>query len=100
MSFYLVVSHFVSYICVTLLKQSTKNMTETISNAKKDKRTEKLTDEEIQLLKEKAAEAKSFSSFSVGLKVERTALINTLARGSASPATVRKIRRFIEKQTA
>lgn len=65
---------------------------------KKDKRTENLTQEEIDQLKELSKSYESFSEFSIKVRVERTALINTLSRGSAAPATVRKIRKFLSLQ--
>ena len=62
---------------------------------KNDKRTSPLTPKELETLKKLSEESRSFSQFSLLVKVERTALINTLARGSAAPATVKKIRKFL-----
>lgn len=64
--------------------------------ARKDKRTESLTEDEIFKLKEISLNNfRNFTEFSVAVKVQRTALINTIARGSGSPLTVRRIRKFL-----
>lgn len=73
-------------------------MTSTANKIKKDKRTESMSDEEIEQLKRLSETFPTFSAFSVEIKIERTALINTMARGSASPATIRKIRKVLAKQ--
>jgi len=75
-------------------------MTNNNNIEKKDKRTEPLTAEELQALKDLAAQAPSFSTFAVSARIERMILANAIMRGSAAPESVKKIRKFLQRQTA
>lgn len=65
---------------------------------KKDKRTESLTPEEIQMLKDLAAKESSFTDFAIKVRLERVRLTNTIIRGSGSPRTIKIIRKYLQKQ--
>lgn len=75
-------------------------MTNSNNITKTDKRTQALTEDEIQKLKTLSKEAKSFTEFAMNVRVERVALTNTIIRGTAAPETVKKIRKFLQLQTA
>lgn len=62
-------------------------------------KSEELTKEELQILENLSTGYSSFSEFSLAMKVERTVLYNTMWRKSGSPATIRKIRKALAKQT-
>lgn len=65
---------------------------------KKDKRTEALTAKEIEVLKELSTKEKSFSAFALKVGLERMVVMNAMRIGTASPETVKKIRKFLQKQ--
>lgn len=69
------------------------------SNNKKNKRTEPLTEKELELLKKLSKSATTFSDFAHDVRVERSSLTYTIMRGSAAPITIKKIRKFLETQT-
>jgi len=65
---------------------------------KKDKRSESLKPEEIQLLKDLAKKESSFTDFAIKVQLERVRLTNTIIRGSGAPDTIEIIRKFLYKQ--
>lgn len=85
------------YFCIVTQTYRIK-MTKNNNIEKSGKKTVSLAAEEVQLLKDLAAKEKSFSKFSERLGIERTVLINTIWRGSAAPETIKKIRKFLQRQ--